>query len=705
METILVVDNDPRMVCSVRDLLDSYGYECITANGGAMALELLAQQPIDLILLDLNMPDVSGYYVLKEIATKYPNTNAIIISGYSCAESAPQLLRSGANDFLRKPYAPDELIQAIENIANKRRAKRKLNQQQQLLEDSEQHHRFIVNNSPDVVYMLDDKGVFNFLNERVESLLGYKKNELIGVHYSNLIHNDDLEKIKYAFSERRTGSRASHNLEFRLLRKPANTEADDFEHQTIPAELSAMGVYSNDNQQSDKVFVGTYGVVRDISERKRAEELVNFQLYHDLLTKLPNRALFRDRLTLAIAQAKRNENQLAVMYLDMDRFKIINDSLGHLIGDQLLQSVAIKLRSCLRDSDTLARVGGDEFNLLLPNINLKQDAATIARKILVELEKPMELEGVEVFISFSIGIAIFPQDGDTIDSLIKHADTAMYHVKEHGKKNFEFYDAEMRTKHGRHLSLETGLRNALELDQFRIFYQPQIDVESGNVVGVEALLRWDHPEEGLIMPNDFIPLSEEIGMINLMGRWVLNNACMTVKEWSIQGLPEVKLAINISARELVQPDFPDYVIDILKNHKLSSHQLEIEVTENVLMRDMDQTVTKLRRLADFGVQIAVDDFGTGYSSLGYLQTLPLNTLKIDRSFVSEIRSSKDSNTIIYAIASMAKGLGLNLVAEGVETKAQLGFLKRVNCPVIQGYLTGPPRPADEVWENFSKAMV
>ncbi|MCW8884920.1 MAG: EAL domain-containing protein [Motiliproteus sp.] len=705
LETILVVDDDSKMLQSVKDLLECYGYHCLTASNGQQALQQLNSNPtIDLLILDLNMPDVDGHDILKQISHSDTAPDVIVVSGEASFDRATQVLRHGVHDYLRKPYLPEDLIHAIERVSTKRRMERKVHAMHQRLLNSEQRHRFIVNNSPDIIYMLDSNGCFSFVNERIKSLLGYEPEELVGCHFSKLIHKDDREKAEHSFSERRTGARASHNIEFRLLHKNADNNHRYFESHSITIELSAMGVYA-ESEQPRKGFIGTYGVIRDISERKRAEELVNFQLYHDLLTKLPNRALFRDRLKQAIAHAKRNQSQLAVMYLDMDRFKIINDSLGHLVGDQLLQTVAVKLRSCLRDSDTLARVGGDEFNLLLPNINSEQDATIIATKILREIEKPMVLEGIEVFISFSIGIAVYPQDGETIDSLIKHADTAMYHVKEHGKKNFEFYDASMKTKHTRHLSLESGLRKALDQDELRVEYQPQVDIDSGNVTGVEALIRWEHPENGLIPPSEFIPLTEETGLITDMGRWLLDSACATIKHWAAQGLPEVTLAVNVSARELMQSDFTDYVINTLKHHNLPGHMLELEITENVLMRDMEQSVHKLKKLAAYGIRIAVDDFGTGYSSLSYLQNLPLNTLKIDRSFIADIGSGNDSNTIIYAIVAMAKGLDLNLVAEGVENEDQLKFLKKIGCPTVQGYLTGHPSPSDEVWSTFSKAAI
>ncbi len=700
MWTILVVDDDPIMLQSVKELLEVYGYDCLLAEGREAALAIIAAQPVDLILLDLSIPAGDGYQLMQALEKDHSSTDLIIISDQRCFDDAARALRSGARDFLQKPYAAEELIGAIERVSRKRRLERKVQLMHRRLTRSEQQHRFIVNNSPDIIYMLDGSGRFSFVNERAETLLGYSREELDGRHYADLVHQDDLEQARHTFAERRTGSRACHTMEFRLLHKPKDIDTRYLQPRAITVELSAMGVYAEAGAKK-REFVGTYGVIRDISERKRAEEMVNFQLYHDLLTELPNRALFRDRLKLSMAQAKRSQSQLAVMYLDMDRFKIINDTLGHLVGDQVLQSVAVKLRGCLRDSDTLARVGGDEFNLLLPNISSERDAALIATKILEELEKPMALEGVDVFISFSIGIAIYPKDGDTIDELIKHADTAMYHVKERGKKNFEFYAAAMTYKHNRHRTLENSLREALQKDQLRVYYQPQIDLASGAVCGLEALLRWQHPEQGIVPADEFVPLSEQIGVITEMGQWLLNQACKTIKNCARQGLPEVTLAVNVSARELIQTDFPDYVFDALQRHQLPARQLELEITENVLMRDMELVASKLRRLSQRGVRIAVDDFGSGYSSLSYLQSLPLSTLKIDRSFISQIGDGNNRDSIVYAIIAMAKGLDLALVAEGVETRDQLEFLKTEGCPRAQGFYTGQPKPAEELIQSLT----
>jgi len=696
--TVLVVDDEARMRKSVCDLLKAYGYHCQLANGGEQALELLSRKEIDLLLLDLNMPGMDGYQVMQQVQDGYPDTDVIVVSGETTFESATEALRLGALDFVRKPYQPDDMIRALSNVLHKRHLEKNIREMNRCLEASEQRYRFIVNNSPDIIYMLDGNGNFAFANERITTLLGYTPDEILGMHYALLVHKDDLEKARFVFDERRTGNRASQNIEFRLLCKDSSLPYRYFESRSIIIELSSMGMYASDPADKAEQYVGTYGVARDISERKRAEEVINFQIYHDLLTKLPNRALFRDRLDQAISQTKRNKSRFAVMFLDMDRFKMVNDSLGHLAGDQLLQMVAARLHSCLRDSDTLARVGGDEFNLLVPDIAGREDAAMIAGKIMERLKEPVVLEGYEVFVSFSIGIAIYPEDGRTIDVLIKNADMAMYHIKGRGKNGYEFFSDNMKVVFHQQLTLENGIRKALEEKQFELFFQPQVDVCSGRVCGMEALIRWNHPERGLVLPDDFVPFSEETGQIIDIGKWVLGSACRELGRWHKAGFNDVIMAVNISAVQLEQNDFEQITLDTLSRYEIPGDRLEIEITENVLMKDMDQTVNKFQRLAAQGVRVAVDDFGTGYSSLGYLHSLPLNTLKIDRSFISDIQSVRDDNSIVTAIFAMAREFNLEVVAEGVENQEQVDYLRQLACHKAQGYILGHPLSSQQAME-------
>ncbi len=692
-QKILIVDDDPIVLKSLKDLLTVRGYNTNTAIGGQEAICQLDQNVFDLVLLDLHMPYVNGHDVMAHISKQNIKTSVIVVSGETSFEAAKNACSQGAYDFLRKPYATDELIITINNALKDKRLQKQNRFIQQQLTESERLHRYLVNTSPDIIYVLNQEGHFTFINERIESLLGFSKETLIGKHYSFLVHHDDMEKAKYVFNERRIGNRASKNIELRLKCKDDNAD-HHFNTRTISIELSSMGMY-DDEENSHNRYLGTYGIARDVTERKQAEETINFQAYHDLLTKLPNRALLHDRLSLAISQAKRNNEKLAVMFLDLDRFKNINDSLGHMIGDELLQQVSSRLKDCIREGDTLARFGGDEFTLLLPKItDSRSDPAMLAEKITNALKQPFLIDGHELYVSTSIGIAVYPQDGTQIEHLIKHADIAMYHVKGQGKNGYQFYSNEMNAPYFEKLSLETGIHKALDNDEFELVYQPQINLRSGEIVGVEALLRWEHPEHGTIPPAEFIPFAEESGMIVDIGKWVISRAAEELAKWKQAGLPGIRMAINMSARQLVEPDIVSYIVSTLKKHKLHGDTFEIEITENAIMDDMDSIIRKLNDLSKFGITIAIDDFGTGYSSLSYLHKLPIQTLKIDRTFLKESRINKGDNTIINTIVAMAKGLHLNVVAEGVETHAQLDYLRQIDCSEAQGFLFGKPLPSE-----------
>ncbi len=694
-QKILVVDDDPVVLKSLKDLLAIRGFNPDAAIGGQEAICQLDQNNYDLVLLDLHMPYVSGHDVMDYINGNKIDTSVIIVSGETSFEAAKNACTQGAYDFLRKPYATDELIITITNALKEKRLKKQNLFMQQQLSESERLHRYIVNTSPDIIYILDQDGHFTFINERIESLLGYSKEEIVGKHYSFLVHHDDMEQAKYVFNERRVGTRAAKNIELRLKCKD-DGKSRHFNNRTLPIELSAMGMYTGDSQSSSS-YTGTYGVARDVTERKIAEETINFQAYHDLLTKLPNRALLRDRLSLAISQAKREDEKLAVMFLDLDRFKNINDSLGHMIGDELLQQVSMRLKECIRAADTLARFGGDEFTLLLPKLhNGRDDASKLADKITHTLKQPFIIDGHELYVSASIGIALYPHDGSNIDTLIKHADVAMYHVKGQGKNGYKFYSNEMNVPYLEKLSLDTGIHRALDSNEFNLVYQPQVNLRTGEIVGVEALLRWEHPEHGAISPSEFIPFAEESGLIIDIGYWVIQTACAELNRWRTAGLPEIRMSINISARQLMEDNIVKNIISIMKDYDVPGQCIELEITENAIMDDMDSIIRKLQELSGHGITIGIDDFGTGYSSLSYLHKLPIHTLKIDRTFLKESRINKGDNTIINTIVAMAKGLGLNVIAEGVESQAQLEYLREIDCSEAQGFLFGKPLPAEVI---------
>ncbi|MES9825704.1 MAG: EAL domain-containing protein [Candidatus Thiodiazotropha endolucinida] len=690
---ILIADDEPRARASLKEILRFTGYETTLAECGSEAIDLLNCGSFDLILLDLNMPDLHGHKVMEHIDSYQLNCDIIVVSGETTFDHATMALRKGAQDFLRKPYAPDELLRSVANVLERRQLKATNQSIQLRLQESESLHKFIVNNSPDMIYLLDHEGRFAFINERVKSLLGYDQKEIIGEHFSKLIHTEDIERAHFTFNERRAGERATRSAELKLSSKN-NNGSRFFDSGTVPVELSSIGIYTT-NDDKTKSFIGTYGVARDISERKQAEELIKYQLYHDLLTNLPNRSLFRDRLNMAMAQSKRSGKKLAIMYLDMDRFKIINDSLGHYVGDELLKMVGQRLRSELREADTLARVGGDEFNLLVPEINDIQDARNLAEKILRLTLEPFIIKNEEIFISFSIGISIYPSDGDTKDSLIKHADIAMYKVKNAGKNGYAFYSEKMKAHFSQSLDIENGLRKAISTNELCLYYQPQFDINNGYMRGVEALVRWKHPEKGTIQPNEFISVAEESGLIIPLGEWVLRRACTDIKRWMEQEGISLQLSVNISMQQLEMDQFVNKALKIIKRHQLPKNTLELEITEHAIMQDMEKAIDALTKLSHKGIRIAIDDFGTGYSSLGYLQNLPINTLKIDRSFVQGIKTSED-NSIIDAIIAMAKGLNLNLIAEGVENQTQIDHLSRAGCGLAQGFFYSHPVPEDEL---------
>jgi diguanylate cyclase (GGDEF)-like protein/PAS domain S-box-containing protein len=694
-QKILIVDDDPVVLKSLHGLLAIRGFSPSIAIGGQEAICQLSQNDYDLVLLDLHMPYVNGHDVMAHILSNRINTSVIVVSGETSFEAAKNACTLGAYDFLRKPYATDELIITINNALKEKRLQKQNSFMQHQLSESERLHRYIVNTSPDIIYILDQDGYFTFINERIESLLGFSKEEIVGKHYSFLVHHDDMEQARYIFNERRVGNRTAKNIELRLKCKDDGS-THHFKNRTLPIELSAMGMYAGQSKSKDS-YTGTYGVARDITDRKIAEETINFQAYHDLLTKLPNRALLCDRLKLAISQARRDDDILAVMFLDLDRFKNINDSLGHMIGDELLQQVSIRLKDCIRAGDTLARFGGDEFTLMLPKLNNgREDAIKLATKITNTLKDSFNVDGHELYVSASIGIALYPQDGTTIDSLIKHADVAMYHVKGQGKNGYQFYSNEMNVPYVKKLSLDTGIRRALDNDEFHLVYQPQVNLRTGEIVGVETLLRWEHPEHGAISPAEFIPFAEESGLIVDIGHWVIKTACAELNRWRTAGLPEIRVAINISARQLLDDDIVQFIIQTLKDYSIPGHCLELEITENAIMDDMDSVIRKLKELSLSKINIAIDDFGTGYSSLSYLHKLPIQTLKIDRTFLKENRINKGDNTIINTIVAMAKGLNLNVIAEGVESQKQLEYLREIDCTEAQGFLFGKPLPPDVI---------
>ncbi|GAP37578.1 diguanylate cyclase/phosphodiesterase with PAS/PAC sensor(s) [Piscinibacter sakaiensis] len=700
---LLVVDDEPRLRTSLAELLAARGHAVAVAGDARAAMRQLDEGGFDLVLLDLRLPDLGGHAVMDHINQRGQDVGVIVVSGESDINAPIGALKRGADDYVRKPYAMPELLKSIDHTLQRRRLLAENRRMAARLEHSERLYRHLVDSSPDVIYTLDPQGCFTFVNDRFESLLGVDRHSLIGQHFSALVHEEDRDRAFHVFNERRCGERASRNVELRM-RPPAGRRPGAGGAAGVPTLLfNSIGMYAGlggadgaaNDAQAAPVYSGTYGVARDITERKRAEETISYQAYHDVLTDLPNRILFRDRLDVAMLQAMRSGTELAVMFIDLDRFKLVNDTLGHMRGDDLLKQAAGRLKDSLRRGDTLARLGGDEFVIMLPRLGSREDAAVVARKCLECLQLPFTLGDQEVLISASIGIAVFPADGQTIDQLLAHADIAMYRVKGDGKNGHCFFHPDMLDASHEKLSLGKGLRQALDQGELEMYYQPQVDVRTGRIVGAEGLMRWNHPQRGLLTAGEFLPFAEEGGLILPISDWMLQTVCRDLASWSAVGADDVVLALNLSPQYLERGEFVQKLTRAQAHWGFRMSRIEVEITENISIRNPQYVIEQLNGLCRLGVSVAIDDFGTGYSSLAYLHRFPVRTVKIDQSFVREIQHVNGHCPVVLAIIAMASGLGMNLVAEGVETPDQSQYLEQAGCTRMQGFLFHPPmRAAD-----------
>jgi diguanylate cyclase (GGDEF)-like protein/PAS domain S-box-containing protein len=704
-QRLLIVDDEPLMRSSIRHQLEDIGLEIIECGTGCSAIAALEPGAFDLVLLDIGLPDISGLEVMEWISTNNIHTSVIFVSANDNIDSAILALRKGAVEFVRKPEDLPNLKHKVDSALYRRRLERSNALMSARLEHSEHIHRFLVDNSPDLIYILDDNARFTYINNRFESLLGYSLDELIGRDYSTIVYEDDVEKALYAFSERRRDGRATANLEVRL--KCKNNRHFHFENNLMVSMLSATAIYSDmqgETPLAQKQYLGTYGVAHNINERKLAEEAIAYQAFHDQLTSLPNQRLFKDRLEMAIIHAKRFGCMVGVMFIDLDRFKLVNDTYGHAAGDELLKSVAQRLRLCMRAGDTLARKGGDEFTALLPDMVKAEDAAVIAEKIINELNAPFVVGGQNMYITASIGIAVLPRDGDNVDALLKNADIAMYKVKASGKNGFKYFIPDMNVSKHERITLENDLRLAIRRKEFELHYQPQFNVSKKVIVGVEALIRWNHPTQGLLGPYVFINLAEETGLISEITDWVLETACKQLSAWRTSGFKNLRMSVNVSPQEFESEDIVGRILPLITRHNLSADSLEVEITENILLHDAPSIIAKMKTLRSHGIRIAIDDFGTCYSSLNYLRMFPINTIKIDQSFVRDLLNEHSASPIIQAIIGIANSYGLHLLAEGVESAEQAKALKDIGCYEMQGFFFSEPMRAEEIerlLHNFS----
>lgn len=694
---ILLVDDEPKLLSSLQELLKDSGHHISTAASGAEVLAQLSETAFDLILLDLRLPDMHGHDIMDYITTHEIDVSVIVLSGETSINAAIGALKRGAYGYLRKPYAYEELFKTIDNALQKRKLQVDNRHISWQLQCSEKLYRSLVNSSPDIIYILDSNDHFTFINERVEQSLGFRPNELIGQHYSCIVDEQDRARAHMLFKTHRAAEHGAQNVE--LTFKCGNETEPAvriFDNTLLSVDFHNDTPDVPDDAAQTEKYWGTYGVARDITEKKRIDQLVSYQAYHDILTGLPNRALFKDRLELALTQAHRNKTELALGFFDLDRFKLINDTHGHIKGDELLQEVAVRLKQRLRQADTLARMGGDEFTVIIPGLRNRHDATRLIDKFLDCLRQPFLLDGHEIRVSASIGIAIFPSDGENMGDLLRHADIAMYQAKAAGRNTMRFFDPEMQAKVMARTVLEEEMRESLKQGDFVLHYQPQAG-KHGNITGVEALVRWQHPQRGLIPPMDFIPLAEETGLILPLGQWALETACARLAIWMKR--PEtagLTMAVNVSARQFRHADFVSQVIAVLDETGANPKTLKLELTESLLLDDVENTISKMTALKAKGVGFSLDDFGVGYSSLSYLKRLPLDQLKIDQSFVRDVLTDANDATIAHTIVTLGRTLGLAVIAEGVETAAQQDFLSSHGCDAYQGYFFSRPLPAEQL---------
>jgi diguanylate cyclase (GGDEF)-like protein/PAS domain S-box-containing protein len=547
------------------------------------------------------------------------------------------------------------------------------------IQEREERFRALVQNSFDIITIHDNVGKTIYESPAASRIVGYPPGSLIGRTPFRAVHPADVDRAREAFQTLATGS----DPVFIELR---------YRH----ADGSWIWLETLGNNLLE--HPGVRGVVltsRDVTERKHAEERAQYLANYDVLTGLPNRTLMYDRVSQAVANAKRSRERIALMHVGVDRFKMINDSLGHEVGDQILKSAAERIKRCMGDSSTAARVGGDEFTILFPAAESLGDVTACAARILSEMARPFPGAREDVFVSASIGVSMFPDDSRSADALSKHADAAMHSAKTLGRNNYQFFTRELNEEVQQRMVLETGLRLALKRDEMRLVYQPKVNLATREIIGAEALLRWHHPKHGLISPARFIPVAEESGLVGQIGEWVLRDACRQIRDWQEMGLSP-QIAVNVSARQFQQYDVAQLVSDVTSEAQVSPESLEIELTESAIMNDAEASIVTVEKLKCLGVRVSIDDFGTGYSSLSYLKRLPLDLLKIDRSFVRDISSDPNDAAIVRAIITLAHNLGMKVIAEGVEDDAQMAFLTEYGCQYAQGFLFGQPMRAEEL---------
>jgi diguanylate cyclase (GGDEF)-like protein/PAS domain S-box-containing protein len=673
---LLVEDNpgDVRLLREMFDELDSHDIELTGVTCMREAEEHLFEHAVDVVLLDLALPDANGLGAIQRTHAVAPRVPLVVLTGLDDESLAAQALREGAQDYLIKgQHDMRGLLRALRYAVERKCVEEALFAEK---ERAELTLRCI----GDAVACTDILGNITFLNVVAESMTGWSWREAACRNVAVVVRI--LDGSSHETIPNPMTTRAGQD---RTLHLPSNCILVRRDGLEIPIEASVAPLRDRHGWAAGAVLV-----CRDVSAARTMTQQVMHSAQHDFLTGLPNRVLLGDRINYAIALATRHVKKVAVLFLDLDGFKHINDSLGHPVGDKLLQSIASRLRNCVRISDTVSRQGGDEFIVLLSEVEQSEEAAQAAIRMLEAVAEAHSIDDNDLHVTTSIGVSIYPDDGLDAEALIKNADTAMYQAKENGRQSYQFFKPAMNVRAVERQSIEESLRRALQRQEFALHYQPKINLITGEITGAEALIRWTHPTRGPLSPDQFIPIAEDCGLILPIGRWVLREACRQAKAWADSGLFLTTMAVNISAIEFRDKNFLEGVFTVLKETGLEPGSLELELTESVLMKRAESTESTLKALRARGVQLAVDDFGTGYSSLSYLRKFSIDVLKIDQSFVRQITATPDETTIVAAMISMGRSLKLRVVAEGVETKEELTFLQAHLCDEAQGYYFSRP---------------
>ncbi len=687
---VLVVDDDMAERLLIGEVLSQDGLAVEEAGNGVEAISIFERLHPVLVMMDVKMPEMDGFTACSRIK-QLPggiDTTIVMVTGLDDYTSIQQAYDAGATDFITKPINWPILSHRIRYLLRARSAFQALRFSEERLSQAQ-----AIANIGNWDWEIDKDRVR--LSHEVYKICGKKSHEPVKGLETVLewVHPEDRSMVRKAFQDV-ISNQQPFSIDHRIFSPDGEIQ---YIHQK--AELK------KDQDGSPRLMLGT---MQDITQRIETENKIRTLAYFDSLTGLPNRTLFTEHANQALHVAKRNKMDLALIYLDLDRFKRINDTLGYTVGDRVLERISDRLKKTIRDSDviakvqtdteevSLARLGGDEFTILLTGLIETDHTANVAQRLLEHVAMSLAVDERELFLTASIGISSYPTDGDDIDTLMKYADTAMFQAKKNGGNHFQFYTESMNASAMERLEMEAKLQRAIENDELVLHYQPKVESASEKIIGLEALVRWNHPEMGLVPPGQFIPLAEETGLIIPIGEWVLETACKQNHAWQQAGYTPVSIGVNLSALQFGQQDIIPIILRILGSSQMNPHYLELELTESVLMQNIEESIIVLHEMKEIGLELSIDDFGTGYSSLNYLKKLPLDTLKIDRSFVIDITTNKNDAAIAKSIIALGKNLNMKVIAEGVETQEQLSFLRDEGCDQIQGYLISKPMPADEV---------